>query len=800
MADTSRVLLYTPQDEFIEELNPDFIFVRFRTEQINGEHSLNISTATVLAKETRVLTNDATGTWHEYVVTGEDAEHASGKRAIGSYYAVWSMQHDLQLTTVSGSGSMPGTVTPVDASTALDAVLMGTSRWARGVVTVTATGGASMDQMSGWEALAVFAKVWGAEVEPTIAVDANGVISRAVNAYARLGSATALRRFDYSRDLISIKRKVDESPLCCRIIPLGKGEETAGGGYGRKITIADVNGGVEWLQNNDSAMLYRLPDGRGGYEYPTRYAENSDITDKQALKDWGLSVLDEWTLPKVTYEASVLQLAQAGMDIQGIALGDEVQCVDKAFCESGLRVTGRVVKLITNELDPTDIRVTIGNLSQGLPDLFTRVDKALVQTRTVALAASAYLDDILDNLNKEINASGGYWYLTDGQGTRTYDVAVSDPLVGAEASKVVEVKGGTIRIANSKTAQGAWEWKTVFAAGYISTSMIEAHSITADLIDASQLICPKVGNSLTEYSSIGDVSYQNIDMTGISFSSGGLTDRLFYGRTEEGDTTNQAIMAYGLPGAWGMFPMYLGLDNEFYLYGLPTLYEDQSVSPPLQSYMAPCVHVRDNFFEARSYRGKQIISAGNSGFYVRHAETNKSKVSLTDDGLFVWSYTNNLSFLTITPTGGRIANGGGAAGSGATAAKSIISWDAHGLHAANMNNFEQYQKLTLNSTYKLYMAKNYMGCATIWCEEYSLPAGNAWTTPISVQLDPDDFAQSEFIPMSGKTACMFGQCVTLSGGGLVVVRINNTGLLEVIRATTTTTAQNLWFTLTYPVC
>lgn len=483
MADSSRVMLFTRRDAFIGELDPDTVFERTRTEEINGEHSLTVTTTAKLEKGMRVLTCDETGKWREYVVVGVDELHDNGDTPIGTYFCEWSLKHDLLLTVVD---AMPGTRTPVTAGVALAAALEGTSRWAVGTVTQNTSGGASMYYMSGWEALGVVVETWGGEIDADIGIDTKeGVISRSVSLYAAQGEQTVKRRFDYSHDLMGIRRKVSDEPVPCRILPRGKGEETESGGYGRKVTIESVNSGKNYLQNDDAAAAYRVPDGSGGWEYPTIIVENGDMETPADLKAWAESVLEGYTTPKVTYEADVMQLSQAGMDVQGIALGDAVQCVDREFGTDGLRIQGRVVRLVTNELDPSDNQVTIGYVSEGLSGRFSdarRVAQAVRNMNGGTLTTADYLNSLLQRLNGEINATGGYTYITEGQGIRTYDAAVSDPLVGTEASAVVEIKGGTIRIANSKTSQGEWNWKTVFTSGHIAANMVTAANITAGYI------------------------------------------------------------------------------------------------------------------------------------------------------------------------------------------------------------------------------------------------------------------------------------------------------------------------------
>lgn len=484
---TPRFLVYSHDGNPLFELDPTQIVSASRTEQVNGEHSLTVSTLQVLEKEQRVLVQDSTLKWREYVVTGCDGEHGTGA-TIYTYYCVWSLQHDLLGTKVN---KMPGVQSPVDASYALDAALSGTDRWSVGNVTRHSTGGVSMYYMSGWEALSKVVDVWGGEVDADIAVDRSGIVSRSVSLYDMQGSSEAVRRFDYGSDITSIKRIVSDDPFVCRIIPRGKGEETEGGGYGRRITIESVNDGIEWLEDAEAVPLVRLPDGQGGWEYPTLIVINENIDDPQALKDWALEHIHDYTRPKVTYSASVVQFSEAGMDTQGIELGDTVQCVDRAFSEDGLRITGRVVKLVTNELDRSDIEVEVGflkgSLASQFQDLKNSVEtvSAYVETLANDMSTPEWIDGLIDRINREANATGGYTYIVQGDGIRTYDKEVSDPSEGLEADAVVEIKGGTIRIANSRDGQGQWEWRTVFTADHIAGDMVTAAEIVTGYIGSA---------------------------------------------------------------------------------------------------------------------------------------------------------------------------------------------------------------------------------------------------------------------------------------------------------------------------
>jgi len=477
-----RFVIYDHLGNVVREVSPNDVFTLTRREKINGEHCLEITTTQVLEKGQRIVYQDGRGCWREYVVSGVDTEHVAGKTVLGVYYCTWSLQSDLLGVTVS---KMPGVQTPVTAANALADALSTQVRWTVGTVTNTNTGGASMYDMSAWKALGVLIENWKGELSTSFDVDVSGnITARRVDYYAQMGEQTAKRRFDFGADVKSIKRKYDDEPLYCRVSPRGAGEQTAGGGYGRKITIESVNDGKDYLVYAPMVDVAKLPDGNGGWQYPTVIIENSNCKTPTELKTWAQSVLEESCTPKVTYEIDVYEAAIEGVDAQGVSLGDAVQVVDRKFGADGIRLQARVIELAVDELNERNVTVTLGYVDDGLAGQFADGARAfsMVTNLSNTLSTAQYVKDLISRMNDEINATGGYTYITEGQGIRAYDVAVTDPLIGAEASKVVEIKGGSIRIADSKTAQGEWEWKTVFVSGHIAAELVTAVQITAGYI------------------------------------------------------------------------------------------------------------------------------------------------------------------------------------------------------------------------------------------------------------------------------------------------------------------------------
>lgn len=483
-----RIILYSHLDAPLGDLSTKDVLSCIRREEINGEHSLEITTTQVLQKGQRVLYKDGRGVWREYVVAGIDENHSAGRTVIGTYYCVWSIQYDLLGVTVS---VMPGVQTPVTAQVALEAALSTQTRWTVGTVTQNTESGASMYDMNAWNAMGALVDNWGGELSVTITVsESQGVVlTRAVNLLTHEGSETPNRRFDFGADLKSIKRSMPDDPYYCRISPRGKGEATEGGGYGRKITIESVNDGKDYLQYAPMVDIAIIPDGAGGYQYPTLIIENSACETPAALKTWAQSVMADVLTPKVTYTVDVIQAAREGIDLQGVSLGDAVDVVDRKFHANGLRVTGRAVAVVVDEITGKNDALEIGAMTEKLASKFSDAGKeamdAVIQLEA-SLSTAAYIESLIDRINADINATGGYTYIIPDNGIRTYDAAVSDPLVGAEANAVVEIKGGTIRIANTKT-DGAWDWKTVFTSGYIASDVMTANNILAGTMSADRI-------------------------------------------------------------------------------------------------------------------------------------------------------------------------------------------------------------------------------------------------------------------------------------------------------------------------
>lgn len=496
---TDRVILYNRDASFACELSPGDVFGRVRVEEINGEHELTLVTTKVLTEGMRVLTQDGTGKLREHVIYKPDRAHQKGDHAIGTYTCMWSLQYDL-MSVYADEHAEPGMGAPCTGMVALQAAIDGQTRWSAGlsdVPAVAAGQGCVMIGMSAWDRLKLVVQRWHGEVDARIVVDGTSVTARYVDLRAHLGSETATRRFDWGADLKSISRDPDPGPYYCRIIPLGRGQreyaEDDKTEFDWPIDISEETGGVTYIQDDDAAAIFRTKNPDGTYNYPKKVV-HYDEDDPELLYNAGLADLHNHTRPKVQYSANVVQLARAGMDVGGVELGDNTQCIDRGFDpDTPLAIEGRILRMVVDELSPTtDTELTIGDLGPS----WTRTITDLVgeSTRSVTQRVESierggtitYLENLIDQLNQAINATGGWTYAIPGEGLITYDVEVADPLIGDEASSVTQIKGGSLRIANTKQPDFAgvndWDWTSVIDAGHVAAQLVTAVQITAGFI------------------------------------------------------------------------------------------------------------------------------------------------------------------------------------------------------------------------------------------------------------------------------------------------------------------------------
>lgn len=380
------IFIYSKDGKYIGEISDEKIISAVMHEEINGEHSLTLSTTKKLEKGYRLVFNrniKGQSKWYEFAVTGVDGEHSVGENAfdgkktvryakvVYTYYCVWSLQEDLQGVLVS---VMPGVQSPVNSNVALSAILSTQSRWT-GSGYYSLRGGASMYDRSAWDALCTLVENWGGRLSASITVDPlKGVTSRTVSLIDPSVYTTVEYRFDFGANMSSITRSIEEGPRYCRISPRGKGERTEGGGYGRKITIASVNNGKDYLEYSPAVPTSRIKNPDGSYIYPTLKVENSKCETPAELKEWAQSVLEEYCTPNIVYtvrEHRASAVHRNDSRYERLGIGSIVQVVDSGFDEDEpLRFESVIVSVDRDLLDDGNTVLQISSSKKNITTKF----------------------------------------------------------------------------------------------------------------------------------------------------------------------------------------------------------------------------------------------------------------------------------------------------------------------------------------------------------------------------------------------------------------------------------------------
>lgn len=391
------------------------------TREVNGENALSISCLAALDKGDRIVWQDKKGRWRENIVDGVTETRARAG-IVYSYYCPSSAQVELSGDYLEDKRPLNTTASVAMASA------LSESRWTVGTVASLGQNGTNFYHTNAWAAIHGVADTWGGELEFEISVSGSKVTARRVHLRERVGADTG-KRFTYTKDLVSVVREVDEGNVVTALYGYGKAPESTDeegnltGGYERKLTFGDVNGGQNWVGDADALARWGRPDGKGGKSHVFGDVEFEDCEDKSELLALTKETLRERCTPKASYKVDAIALARAGENFEGADEGDSVLVTDKVY-DPPLRIQSRITKLEESQLTD-DVTYTFGN--------FQTVGEIMAaQKSNISKATSNLRQTITNAVNASNAASSNKWgaNLTD---TKEYlEAFTSDSVAGAK--------------------------------------------------------------------------------------------------------------------------------------------------------------------------------------------------------------------------------------------------------------------------------------------------------------------------------------------------------------------------------
>ena len=338
----------------------------------SGEDTIEFRCREVPAKGDRLLWRDGS-IWREHVVVRTD-EPLEGLCSVYAESSLCELLNDFieeqHLVSRTAAQAM--------------AVVLAPTRWSVASCDVAGMAGCVLYHVNALWALRRVTEVWDGEVEPVITVAGGRVTSRAIRFKTQLGSWNGLR-FTYGKNMARCTRTVLEQDVYTALYGFGMGLPLTDedghyvGGYRKKLTFGEVNGGVNWVGDEDA----RLVRGRWNAERTAKVHSFGqvgfpDCDDPARLLALTRRALLDAVQPKVSYEIDV-----ATLDGGECGLGDEVAVVDSSRT-SEWRLRARVVKRVRAFGDAVVCCVTIGTVQQ--------VDYAV--TSSLAADVAALQDDV----------------------------------------------------------------------------------------------------------------------------------------------------------------------------------------------------------------------------------------------------------------------------------------------------------------------------------------------------------------------------------------------------------------------
>lgn len=253
-----------------------------------------------------------------------------------------------------------------------------TSRWTAGTLEPTGTQSFVFRLETKMSAIQKVLKAFGtnattpAELTFSTTISGGSITARTFNILDERGSDTG-KRFEYGKDITSIKREIDASNVKTALYGFGKSVETPSGEEYR-IRFRDVvwtTAGGDDADKPAGQIYVEDPTAKSQFGRPisggtlNRFGifDGDEITDEEELLQETWNALQDQKTPIINYSTNVVDLEEvSGLEFEKVRLGDTVKVIDNDF-KPALQVEVRVIELRRHLLEPEKDEVILGNFT-----------------------------------------------------------------------------------------------------------------------------------------------------------------------------------------------------------------------------------------------------------------------------------------------------------------------------------------------------------------------------------------------------------------------------------------------------
>ena len=308
----------------------------------------------------------------------------------------------------------------------------------------------------------------------------------------------------YGENIVDIDRVQEiDSDFATAIIPLGKKQDD-GNGNETYLTIASVNDGKDYIQNDDAVAKYGLI---------LKVVEHEDVTLPENLIKKGEENLQEAIKSTSSITVTAADLSGSGSKVESFRFMKNVKCISKRH---GLNFRSPIVALNRNLLDRSDYKITVGDTQKTYTgtSVTSKRDSESKSEEIIDLEREARKKAIQELVSKMEKASG--LYVTDIGEDGEHNWYLHDKKTVEESYVIIQVNDAGILF----SADGG---KTYNGVSWDGTAILE--KIYTIGLDATHIITGILNADI--------VKIKNLHLKDISDTAGTTLDATLDGITSE---------------------------------------------------------------------------------------------------------------------------------------------------------------------------------------------------------------------------------------------------------------------------
>lgn len=370
----------------------NFLSSAILKEEENGGNTFDFEVSSLssevehIKEENYVLFKDLTKEWHMFII--KEIEELHNEQTVKSVYCESANQ---ELLDSIYEGEMKGA-----KGTAREFLMLAlqNTRWEIGSLdnTTSMIFPYETKNKSVLEVVHLIRQAFGLKAKFRVDVTGNKITNRLVDLKEQLGSNLG-KRFEFTKDIVEVKRTVSTTDLKTAIIPVGgtpepeedSDSELKDNFQNEEKQPIDITG-VAWKKPTNpidkplGQNYIEIPEATAqwGYKSPdgemlprVTYYEFTDITEPEELMAEAYERLKKISKPVTNYTLNVVDLfALTGdeeLSFESVKLGDYVTVIDKEF-NPPIKLRTSIVRREVDLLEPENTVIELGSFIRNLVD------------------------------------------------------------------------------------------------------------------------------------------------------------------------------------------------------------------------------------------------------------------------------------------------------------------------------------------------------------------------------------------------------------------------------------------------